>query len=517
MNESVLELAWKSPGPVSSQFMRSTARVQVLNGPVGSGKTTTVFMKAVKLAQQQAPSPKRRIQLHGEPIPRPVRMFKLCVVRDTYRNLWRSTIKSWEKRMPRDIGEWKGAEGGPATHTIPLVLQDGTVVELIVDFIAIGDNSAEDVLRGYEPTAFYLNEADRLHWECYQWARTRWGRYPDIDHGGPTWWGILMDCNAPQIGTPLYERIFLRTPPDVELFRQPSGLAPDAENKSNLAPGYYEEMMAEMEEALIDRMIRNRPGFSLAGKPVHPEFNDLLHVADHTLEPIPGLPLIMGFDAGLDPAAVICQKIGNGRWHVLDEIVSEHGTGAIRFSRHINELLRERYPDWHATPISEPAAWLEPPHRRSRIKIQGWADPAAQWGVDRQEDEQTWIELVSYHTGIRIAPAPTNDRTTRRESLRRVLTLMPDGKPAFVLSPRCEKLRAGLNGGFHYRKMQLSASTEDRWSDEVEKNGFSHVCEALEYAMMGGGEAAEIHERRQRGWDVHRLPRQAVDDLRLPE
>jgi hypothetical protein len=92
-----------------------------------------------------------------------------------------------------------------------------------------------------------------------------------------------------------------------------------------------------------------------------------------------------------------------------------------------------------------------------------------------------------------------------------VLTLIPDGDPAFVLSPRCRALRAGLNGGFRYRKMQL-AGTEERFTDEVEKNQFSHPCEALEYLMLGGGEGAEIHERRQRGWDVRALPRQVADD-----
>lgn len=511
-----LRLDWKSPGPVSSRFMAATGRVQVLNGPVGGGKTTTVLVKSIKLAQLQRPSPRRAIT-GADGLRRPVRMFKLCIVRDTYRALWRSTLPSWWKLMPRHIGVWEGAANGPASHRINFTLPDGSIAEFIADFLAIGDNSVEDAMRGYEPTAFYLNEFDRLHWEVYLWCRTRWSRYPSMADGGPSWYGILADCNAPQIGTPLYDEIFLRTPEDVELFRQPSGLSPEGENLQNLAGGYYTEMVRGMPETLIDRMIRNRPGFSLAGKPVHPEFNDQAHVADHELEAVPGIPLILGFDAGLDPAAIIGQKLGNGRWHILDEVVSEHGTGAIRFSRNLNELLRERYGDWQLQPLGDYApTWQRPGEALSRGKIRGWADPSAQWGADRQEAEQTWIELVSYHTGIRIEPAPSNDTTTRREGLRRVLTLMPDGKPAFVLSPRCQTVRAGLNGGFHYRKMNLAAAVEDRWTDEVEKNSFSHPCEALEYLMLGGGEGAEIHERRQRGWDARNLPRQAVDDWTLP-
>jgi hypothetical protein len=53
-----------------------------------------------------------------------------------------------------------------------------------------------------------------------------------------------------------------------------------------------------------------------------------LHVAPAEIAPVPGLPLAIGMDAGLDPAAIIGQKLGNGHWLILDELVSEHGTGA---------------------------------------------------------------------------------------------------------------------------------------------------------------------------------------------
>ena len=105
--------------------------------------------------------------------PIPVRRFKVTVVRYTYRQLWRSTLPSWWKRVPKDVGEWSGAENGPASQKVDMVLGDGTALEFIADFIAIGDNSIEDVMRGYEPTCWYLNEGDLLAREVYQWARTR--------------------------------------------------------------------------------------------------------------------------------------------------------------------------------------------------------------------------------------------------------------------------------------------------------------------------------------------------------
>jgi hypothetical protein len=181
--------------------MRSMKSTIILNGPIGSGKTTTCFMKAIRLAAAQMPSTRDRR-----------RKFKLCVVRDTYRQLWKTTLPSWFKRVPRAIGEFTGAENAPATHKIEFRLEDGTSVDLQVDFVAIGENSVEDVLRGYEPTAFYLNEADLLAREVYTYARGRVGRYPDMSEGGPTWYGILMDCNAPELTSWLYLDMFRSTP-----------------------------------------------------------------------------------------------------------------------------------------------------------------------------------------------------------------------------------------------------------------------------------------------------------------
>lgn len=512
MSGARLDIRWKAPGPVAERFMASRKRVQILNGPVGSGKTTAVLIKAIRLASEQRVSKGAFLEVKGFPKPLPLRRFKLTVVRDTYRQLWRSTLPSWWKRVPQDVGDWTGAKDGPAIHTVPIVLSDGTVVQMIVEFIAIGDNNIEDLMRGYEPTAWYLNEADLLARDVYQWARTRWGRFPDRAEGGPSWWGILMDCNAPILGSWLYEEMFLRTPGDVDLYKQPSGFSPQAENLENLPPGYYDEQLGSLDARMLDRMLRNKPGFSSDGMPVHPEFNDSVHVADHELAAIPGIPLSIGMDAGLDPAAVIGQKLGNGHWHILDELATEHGTGPLTFARLLNELLSERYPGWHRHPLN--------PHMLghnsgigSQIRfgrIRAWADPASGYGADKGDAEQTWLDLVSYHTGIRIEPAPTNDTTSRREGLRRVLELMPDGKPAFQLSPRCPKLRSALAGGFRFRKLRLQ-STDDRYTDQVDKNEFSHIGEAAEYLMLGGGEGAEIHERRQRGWNVGNLPRQAAD------
>ena len=179
-----INLVWQSPGPVSSGFMASTAKVDILNGPVGSGKTTTSLMKLLRTScKQQISLTDTARGVDGGRWP--VRKTRWCVVRDTYRQLWKTTMPSWFNRIPRSVGEFTGAENAPASHRVEFALKDRTIAQVQVDFLAIGDNAVEDVLRGYEPTGFYLNELDLLAKEVFEHAILRTGRFPIMDECGP--------------------------------------------------------------------------------------------------------------------------------------------------------------------------------------------------------------------------------------------------------------------------------------------------------------------------------------------
>ena len=480
MSSTQLNLEWVSPGPVSARFMASQRRVQILNGPIGSGKTTTALMKAIRLAsKQQISLTDTTIGPNGRRVP--VRKFRLCVVRDTYRQLWRSTLPSWFKRVPKEIGEWVGSENSPGCHRVKFSLKDGSVVDFQADFIAIGENTAEDVMRGYEPTCFYLNEADLLANDVFTFAYGRTSRFPDMSEGGPTWHGVMMDCNAPELSSWLYQGMFKlsaeeREEQGIDLFRQPSGLSPHAENMQNLVPTYYADQKKIMPAWYIRRMVENIPGFSRAGKPVFTEFNDALHVPDNDLAYMEGLPLVIGLDAGLNPAGVFCQRTPNGQWRIIRELVGEPGTGAIRFAGMLAKVLADEFP--------------------TARTIIGYADPSAAYGVDKKAGESTWIELVAHHAAIRILAAPTNALTPRLEAVRLPLSRLIDGQPGLLLSPRCKVLREGMNAGYRYKKKL--GEVESFATDEPEKNEYSHPQDGLQYALSGGGEHAEIHDRRGR-------------------
>jgi hypothetical protein len=49
-------------------------------------------------------------------------------------------------------------------------------------------------------------------------------------------------------------------------------------------------------------------------------------------------------------------------------------------------------------------------------------------------------------------------------------------------------IRKGLQGGFCYRRIQVSG---EKYTDEPDKNEYSHPVEALEYALQGEGEGRQ--------------------------
>jgi hypothetical protein len=506
MSEGELRLEWKAPGPVAQAFMQESRRpVQGIMGPIGSGKTSAVLMKLVKLAQRQQPSTRDGL-----------RKFKFTVVRDTYRQLWRTTIPTWHAWVPSTIGVWNGATDSPARHTIHMALADGTVCEVIAEFVAIGDNKIEDVLRGYEPTAFYLNEMDLLIEEVLTYCRGRAGRYPRMDEGGPSWFGVLFDLNAPEEDN--WTVRVLRDELNEEaiaFFRQPGGMIEvspgeyiintKAENLKNLPEGYYENQIEGQPAWYIRRMILSKIGYSRSGKPVYPEFNEDIHVAASELLPVPGLQLKIGADAGRTPAAIIGQSMANGQLRILDELCARD-MGPKRFGEALNQLLHsDKYRAW-----SEPQGELARFGGPVAARITGVGDPSAGFAGD-DADERSWLEILSNTTGIYFRPAPTNLITPRLEAVRRPLTRIIDGQhPGILISPTCKVTIKGFNSGYRYRKLQIAS--REVYDEKPEKNESSHPHDAVQYFALDASDYQEILGRQSsRGAGLQGQTR-AIDD-----
>ncbi|WP_439813990.1 hypothetical protein [Zavarzinia sp. CC-PAN008] len=468
---SAIRLQWTPPGPVAAAFMRSRAEMVGIMGPIGSGKTSAVVNKILKIASEQAPSP-----IDG------VARTKWVAIRDTYRQLHKTTIPTWRQWVP--LPGWSGGENdGPASHDIVFQVpgpRGMKRVELRVEFVALGDRSIEDVARGYEITGFWLNEADLVTRDAVTYLPGRL-RYPSQVEGGPTWKGGLCDFNAPDTESWCFDLFVENRPEGWEFYRQPSGFSPQAENLHNLPAGYYETAAKGQSDWYVRRMIRNEFGYSRDGKPVYGEFSDALHISAEPLAPLRGVKLRLGFDQGLNPAAVIGQRDSFGQRRILDELCLEN-VGAERFSRELLALLGERYPGFDVDC--------------------GWADPAAgARAAQAREDEQTWRDVVAAKTGIAIRLAPTNGILARTEAVRQQLTRTLDGgRPAILVSSRCKVLRRGFNSLYRYKRVRSGSG--ETFHDEPEKNFEANVHDALQYLELGdtgyGGLMRRAEEQRAR-------------------
>lgn len=468
---------WVAPGPVSAAFMEARGTEIIgINGPVGSGKTRTTFTKALRIAARQSPS-----KIDG------IRRCKILVVRRTYREMWRSTIPTWRKIVPEPLGEWSGGKDQPARHE--LVFNAGTQWELrvTVDFAAIGEMAAEDFFRGYEPTVVIIDEADLVSEEVIYWATTRTGRFPDLAHAVPVDDGVLLSLNAPELGNYLdawmekreVEGARLSLLPagevlfdgEMQIFVQPGGMTPSAENRLNLPADYYDKMVKTLPGWLLDRMVHNKRGLSRSGDPVYPEYNDHVHFAGRVVEASPGARLVVGVDAGFTPAAVIKETMADGQVRWLGEVIADRA-GPQAFGLMVKQYLGERFP---------------------RCKYVGSADPAANAGGDL--DDGSWIMKFEAAAGFRVHPAPVpgNAPNLRLQAVREPLERMIGGQPGFLLSSACPVVRRGFMSGYRLTSTMIAGGADDeKVLRAPAKNKYSHPHDAGQYANLFDADIGEL-------------------------
>ncbi|SPU49852.1 Uncharacterised protein [Bordetella trematum] len=104
-------------------------------------------------------------------------------------------------------------------------------------------------------------------------------------------------------------------------------------------------------------------------------------------------------------------------------------------------------------------------------------------------------------------PAPTNDPILRLGAVDSALTRIVDGEPGLLVHPDCKTLRKALSGGYCYRRMAVSG---ERFADKPVKNEYSHVADAAQYLLVGGGEHKPLVRVRRPGGSSR--PKRAIMD-----
>lgn len=487
-------IVFEPDGETLKRFMRSNARVRVIRGPIRSGTSSVCCMEIWRRACEQKPGPDG------------VRDTRWFVSRNTYAELQESTIPTWLAWFPeKDFGRF--IWGKPFRHE----MRKGPVRAEVV-FLALDDEGDIKKLKSTEWTGGFLNEMQYGVKEVFDEAESRIGYYPALKDGGPTWSGLIADMNAPTEDhwlvrmtgevplpedMPEHERSQYRWPEGWEYFVQPPALIevlgadgksvvgydlnPKAENlkwipkdTSGPVPQHrYLSLLKGKSKRWIDSNLMNRITAPLRGTPVWPEFREEVHVAKEEMRFNPAHGLYVGLDFGRRPAAVFGQII-NDRWVILAELTG-YDVSATIFAPRVRRFLETRF------------GWDEA-GAASHAKVMMFGDPK---GQDKtQSDEQTAYDVFRAN-GLIVRPAPVkgNNINTRIEAVSRVLGEMRDGMPRFLLDPKgCPTLKMAMAGGYHFK--------EKSEPPEPEKAGagarYSDVADALQYLMIGGGEARAL-------------------------
>lgn len=408
-----------------------------------------------------------------------------AIIRNTFPMLTTTTIKTWHQWLPKSLGNWKAS--GPPTHHI---IDDKIDMEVL--FLAL--DSPEDVnkLLSLELTWAWINEAREVNKPILDALTGRVGRFPPLRDGGCVNPQIIMDTNSPEIDHWWYvlaeedtstqrNAELIGTVKEAErqmrqagtlrkgqplfcFLSQPDANSPDAENRQNLPVDYYAKASAGKTDEWKKVYIRAEYGFVQDGRPVYPEFREHLHVKVFELNP--RLPLSLGVDFGLTPAAAIGQRSFTGIQRVRWEVVTEH-MGAKQFCEVLRGFLNQYCSQFQFDSMT--------------------GDPAG--AAESQADsEQTAFRIMKANGFPMIAPASTNDPTVRREVHAQAMTRLIDGEAGWQVHPQgAPTLRRGMAGQYRYRRIQIAGT--EQYHLKPEKNMVSHVCEADQYRMLGCGES----------------------------
>ena len=474
---------FRPDGRVLREFMRDqTSRVKIIQGPQGSGTSSAccvhIFQQA--LAQSKQADGRQRFRAH--------------IFRETYAKIEETVLRTWLDWFPPGTAPGQFGnfyETRPYRHEVRV-----GPLELDVTFMALEDiRDAKSYFDSLETSLLWFNEGQHAQLAVIRHGVSRVSppRYPSNKDGGCNWGGLIIDTNAPpadhwipimrgDVPPPEWmseaDKKALVKPANWQFYLQPPGLLedfddkgrllgykpnPDAENlkylhKAGADPlgpqNFYMEKLGAQTKQWIDAYVMNRSSVVTDGQPVYPQFRREVHVSDRKLEPVPGIPVLIGLDFGRQPAALIGQCL-RGDWFVHREFIGRD-VSATEFAPALKTFLMQNYP------------WC------SLKDFVFTGDPA---GNKRGEaNDVTPFQVFAQH-GMQVNPAPNpqNQLSVRHEAVNAVLMRRSvEGRPsALLVDPGCVTFITGMSGGYFMRRIRVSG---ERYADEPEKNQYSHVC-----------------------------------------
>lgn len=455
------------PEPTALRFHQSDSRHRVLLGPVGTGKSVACVIELLLMSAEIPPDAQG------------VRASRALVVRNTYSELLDTTIATWE--------DWVDTSVFPVMKSIPYrtrikgTLSDGTRYDFHVVFRALEEEKDVRKLKSLDVTFVWGNEASELRHSAVVMCNQRSGRYPmkiryegcgytDADLQHMLRGRMILDSNLFDAQHWMNKYCFLEKPPDVEVFQLPPALVeipdpdapegvkatiyipnPEAENVSHHSEGsaYWMKQVYGATRSWIQIYLMGKVARVVAGQTVLAEsFDEELHASKVALAINRALPVLIGFDYGIHPAAVFAQPRSNGGLQVVGELAPEEDIGLERF---IEELFI--------------------PYVRSRFvgirTFTAWGDPAGRGrsGVDLRTPFNMLRPFVTT-----IEPTLTNKFATRKEAVEYYLMRREGMLIDAIHAPRL---------------IEACAAKYVYKGREPAKDYWSHVSDAFQYLCLG--------------------------------
>jgi hypothetical protein len=479
---------YRPDGKVLRAFLRDNSFVQIIQGPWGSGKSVASCMKIWMYATRQ------KADSHG------IRKSRWVVVRNTYPDLENTTIKTWLEWFPESAyGVFRRSK--PFLHKIvvPWPQDDGSPgqVDLEVIFLALEDEEDRKKLLSLEVTGFWFNEVRETEKGIVDDATGRAGRYPRKIDGGPTWWGVIADTNAPDeehwipimrgdVPPPEHfsedEITEHKKPENWAFFNQPAGMLeeydsrgilsgyipnPEAENVKYHPPGYYGNAIKGKKPSWIRVNILNKLGRTMEGRPVFEMFKEDVNIAREKIPIDPHALVCVGIDFGRTPSAVFGQCI-RGQWRIVHELCAQN-MGATIYGPMLKREIAMKFPG---------------------MQVALWGDPA---GDDPNQSSDDTPYRIFRALGLKVTRAYHNNKLSiRLSAVENVLKRQNDDNtgPGLIISPSCLMAKNAMMGGYQFKKMKTSGSA--RYSDLPDKNKYSHIADAIQYMLLGAGEGTAV-------------------------
>jgi hypothetical protein len=199
---------------------------------------------------------------------------------------------------------------------------------------------------------------------------------------------------------------------------------------------------------------------TFSGFPVYPEFSKQ-HIIHTEPYPMAGLPMLVGVDFGLTPAAVIGQY-QEETLVIFDELV-EVNMGSDRFAEKLARHIRMKY----RTHTDLKRNWL------------CFIDPA---GLQRNQKDETSCALSLMSQGFVPAPGPIVWEQRRKGVVEFLRKMTKDGPGFRIYASDCPVLTKGFEGGYRYSDKAVEIEpTQVR----PVKDAHSHPHDALQYLCCG--------------------------------